>query len=50
MEGEKLQESLDNIASELSYIGEKLNEISKYLKKMVNWNEKDEEKFKEKEE
>jgi hypothetical protein len=45
MNEEKLQDSLDGLASELAFIGEKLNEISKCLKKMSNWNPEDEEKF-----
>ncbi len=45
MDEEKSQDSLEGIASELSYIGEKLTEISKCLKKMSNWSEEDEEKY-----
>ena len=45
----KLQDFLEGIASELSYIGEKLTEISKCLKKMSNWSEADEEKYGDKE-
>lgn len=49
MDEEKLQDSLEGIASELSYIGEKLKEISRCLKKMSNWSESDEEKYGDKE-
>lgn len=45
MNEEKLQDSFEGIASELSYIGEKLTEISKCLKKMSKWSEEDEEKY-----
>jgi len=45
MDEEKLQESMEGIASELSYVGEKLTEISKCLKKMSNWSKSDEEKY-----
>lgn len=40
----------EEISSELAYIGEKLSEISKYLKKMSNWQKGDEEKYAECEE
>jgi prefoldin subunit 5 len=45
MNEEKLQDSLEGIGSELAYLGEKLTEISKCLKKMSNWSEEDEDKF-----
>ena len=37
--------AMEDICSELSYIGEKLTEISKYMRKMSNWTEEDEEKY-----
>lgn len=42
---EEIKESIEDITSELAYIGEKLTEISKCLKKMSNWSEADEEKY-----
>ena len=42
---EEINESLQEITSELAYLGEKLTEISKCLKKMSNWSEADEEKY-----
>ncbi len=47
---EELRESLESVSSELAYIGEKLTEISKCLKKMSNWSEIDEEKYRDSEE
>jgi hypothetical protein len=45
-----VENSVEEITSELAYIGEKLTEISKCLKKMSNWTDADEEKYGEKEE
>ena len=42
---EEINESLQEITSELAYLGEKLTEISKCLKKMSNWSDADEEKY-----
>ena len=42
---EEINESLQEITSELAYLGEKLTEISKCLKKMSNWGDADEEKY-----
>ncbi len=47
---EEIKESLESVSSELAYIGEKLTEISKCLKKMSNWSEADEEKYGDKDE
>ncbi len=47
---DEIKESLESVSSELAYIGEKLTEISKCLKKMSNWSEVDEEKYGDKEE
>jgi hypothetical protein len=44
----EIKESLEEITSELAFLGEKLSEISKCLKKMSNWTEADEEKYGEK--
>lgn len=41
----EVNDSLQEITSELAYIGEKLTEISKCLQKMSNWNEADEEMY-----
>jgi len=46
---EEIKESLQELTSELAYLGEKLTEISKCLKKMSNWSESDEEKYGDKE-
>ena len=35
----------EELSSELAYIGEKLNDISKYLRKLSNWQDSDEEKY-----
>ena len=40
----------EEITSELAYIGDKLSEISKCLKKLSNWTDEDEEKYEEKDE
>lgn len=42
---EEFKESVESIGSELAYIGEKLNEISKCLKKMSSWSDADEAKY-----
>ena len=42
---EDINDSIQEVTSELAYIGEKLNDISKYLRKMSNWSEADEAKF-----
>lgn len=42
---EQLNEAIEVLGSELSYIGEKLTEISKCLKKMSNWSDADEKKY-----
>jgi len=44
------EDQMEVITSELAYIGEKLTEISKCLKKISNWTDADEEKYSEKEE
>ena len=41
----EIKESLEEITSELAYVGERLTEISKCLKKMSNWSDADEEKY-----
>ena len=43
------ENSMEELTSELAFIGEKLSEISKCLKKMSNWSDADEEKYGEKE-
>jgi prefoldin subunit 5 len=48
--GEEIDQKLEELTSELAYIGEKLTEISKCLKKMSNWNETDEKKYQEEDE
>ncbi|MBR9705110.1 hypothetical protein GOV12_06875 [Candidatus Pacearchaeota archaeon] len=35
-------DKFEEITSELAFVGEKLNEISKYLKKMAKWTDEDE--------
>ncbi len=47
---EEINNTLQDICSELSYVGEKLTEISKCLKKMSNWGDVDEEKYGEEDE
>jgi len=46
---DELNESMQELTSELAYLGEKLTEISKCLKKMSNWSDEDEEKYRDKE-
>jgi len=41
---------MEELISEIAFIGEKLKEISKYLRKVSNWQESDEEKYGNKEE
>jgi hypothetical protein len=43
-------DKMEELVSEIAFVGEKLKEISKYLKKISNWQESDEEKYGEKEE
>ncbi len=43
-----VEERLEEISSELAYLGEKLSEISGCLKKMSNWTDADKEKYSEK--
>lgn len=45
-----VENAVEEITSELAFIGEKLSEISKCLKKMSNWTDADEVKYKDKEE
>jgi hypothetical protein len=47
---DEINESLQELTSELAYIGEKLTDISKCLKKMSNWTGSDEEKYGDKDE
>jgi hypothetical protein len=42
--------SMEELTSELAFIGEKLSGISKCLRKMSNWTESDEAKYGEKDE
>jgi len=42
---DEIKESLEEITSELAFLGERLSEISKCLKKMSNWSDADEEKY-----
>jgi hypothetical protein len=44
------EENYEELTSELAYIGERLTEISKCLKKMSNWTDSDELKYGDKEE
>lgn len=42
------EDKIEELISEIAYLGDKLNEISKCLKKMSNWSKEDEEKFSDK--
>jgi len=42
---DELNETLQDLTSEMAYMGERLTEISKCLKKMSNWTEADEAKY-----
>ncbi|MFA5855952.1 MAG: hypothetical protein WC867_01230 [Candidatus Pacearchaeota archaeon] len=42
--------SMEELTSELAFIGEKLSEISKCLKKMSSWTDADEDKYGDKDE
>jgi hypothetical protein len=46
---EEQNEKIEELISEIAYIGEKLTDIGKYLRKISNWQESDEEKYGEKE-
>ncbi len=44
------ENKMEELVSEIAFIGEKLKEVSKYLRKLSNWQDSDEERYKEEEE